>query len=181
MALTSQPPAADSMTRETLVMLPGMMCDARLFAPQIEGLERDYDILVPELCAPASIIGMAERVLDEIDFQAFWINSVTSGTFGVFRSNLPIVMANDERALSAASHMCGTADPHQVRFTLIRDTLALDRLYISPAMRAEAAAHPRLKIVGEVPLRFDALGAMTTPWALRPVALPQIAGNGLHA
>ena len=86
---------------------------------------------------------ITKRVLDEIDFQAFWINSITSGTFGVFRANLPIVMANDERALAAASHMCGMPDPDHVRFALIRDTLTLDRLYVSPAMRAEAAKRTR--------------------------------------
>jgi pimeloyl-ACP methyl ester carboxylesterase len=52
--------------RETLVMLPGMMCDARLFGPQIAALQEDHDIIVPDLSAPASIEGMARKVLKEV-------------------------------------------------------------------------------------------------------------------
>ena len=40
------------MARETLVLLSGMMCDARMFAPQIAAFDSDYDIFVPELNAP---------------------------------------------------------------------------------------------------------------------------------
>lgn len=50
------------MPRETILLLPGMMCDARLFEPQIAWLERDYDVIVPELVEP-SIDAMARSVL----------------------------------------------------------------------------------------------------------------------
>ncbi len=33
------------MTREPLVLVPPMLCDARVFSPQIDGLSRDYPIL----------------------------------------------------------------------------------------------------------------------------------------
>lgn len=45
-----------------LVLLPGMMCDARLFSPQIAAFGADRDVIVPELTA-SSIEGMAENVL----------------------------------------------------------------------------------------------------------------------
>ncbi|WP_206057348.1 alpha/beta hydrolase [Nitratireductor sp. XY-223] len=50
------------MARETLILLPGMMCDARLFAPQINAFEAAIDVVVPELDEP-SIEGMARAVL----------------------------------------------------------------------------------------------------------------------
>lgn len=37
------------MARETLLFLPGMMCDERLFLSQIKALSSDYTILVGSL------------------------------------------------------------------------------------------------------------------------------------
>ena len=67
------------MSKETLVMLPGMMCDQRLFAPQILVLERDYEILVPQLNAPYSVEGMALRILDEINSPSFNLLGLSMG------------------------------------------------------------------------------------------------------
>ena len=50
------------MARETLILLPGMMCDERLFAPQIEAFGETFDVIVPKLEEP-SIAGMARAVL----------------------------------------------------------------------------------------------------------------------
>jgi hypothetical protein len=49
---------------------------------------------------------------------------------------------------------------------LIRDTLTLDRLWVSPSLRAEVEVHPRLSIIDESPLSFDSGGVMTSPWPL---------------
>lgn len=50
------------MPRETLILLAGMMCDGRLFAPQIEALSGDFAIHVPGLWQE-SIGAMARHVL----------------------------------------------------------------------------------------------------------------------
>ena len=62
--------------------------------------------------------------------------------------------------------MCGVPQPPNVRMALIRDTLTVDRMWVSPALRAEVEAHPRLSIEREVPLSFDANGAMASPWQI---------------
>ncbi|MFN3664149.1 alpha/beta fold hydrolase [Yoonia sp.] len=49
----------------TLLLLPGMMCDARLFAPQIAHLSAGRSIIVADLSRDESIAAMAARVLDE--------------------------------------------------------------------------------------------------------------------
>jgi pimeloyl-ACP methyl ester carboxylesterase len=67
------------MSRETLVMLPGMMCDERLFAPQIAALKDQYDIIVPLLDRPASIEGMAKRILNEIKAPNFNLMGLSMG------------------------------------------------------------------------------------------------------
>jgi len=46
-----------------LVLLPGMMCDARLFAPQITALATDREVLVPGLTGADSIAALADTVL----------------------------------------------------------------------------------------------------------------------
>jgi len=48
-----------------LVLLPGMMCDARLFAPQLAVLARDRDVIVPRLAWSDTIVGLADAVLAE--------------------------------------------------------------------------------------------------------------------
>lgn len=47
----------------TLLLLPGMMCDARLFTPQIEALSARYSIMLPSLTVGTSIQVLAQNVL----------------------------------------------------------------------------------------------------------------------
>ena len=54
----------DKSMRETLVFLPGMMCDERLFAPQIEVLSKRIEIIVPKL-EQDTIEAMARHVLEQ--------------------------------------------------------------------------------------------------------------------
>ena len=60
-------------------MLPGMMCDERLFAPQISAFENEFEIIVPRLDRPASIEGMARRILDEIKAPTFNLLGLSMG------------------------------------------------------------------------------------------------------
>nr|WP_300307455.1 alpha/beta fold hydrolase [Halomonas sp.] len=48
-----------------LLMLPGMMCDARLFTPQIAALSAGRSLMVPDLSGEKSIAALAEKILDE--------------------------------------------------------------------------------------------------------------------
>ena len=57
----------------------------------------------------------------------------------------------------------------------MHDTLTLDEMWISPSLRAEAEAHPRIEILNELPLGFDADGTMTSPWALEPFKMDLVA------
>lgn len=49
---------------EPLVFLPGMMCDARLFQPQLTALSQSRSVQVACLVGPDSIRDMAQAVLD---------------------------------------------------------------------------------------------------------------------
>ena len=48
---------------EPLVLLPGLLCDRRLFAPQVPALAAGRHVLIPELTQDDSVAGMAARVL----------------------------------------------------------------------------------------------------------------------
>ncbi len=107
------------------------------------------------------------RVVAKTNWAAMYTNAVTSGIFGMWRVSMPITMADDRRALEVATRGCGQP-PEAARMVFIRDTLTLDRLWVSPSLRAEVEAHPRLSIVDESPLSFDGGGIMTSPWQLEP-------------
>lgn len=53
------------MTGELLMMLPGMMCDHRLFAPQVAVFEKTRDVVVPPLHGADSVAGLAHMILDD--------------------------------------------------------------------------------------------------------------------
>ncbi|MDT8264185.1 alpha/beta fold hydrolase, partial [Roseomonas sp. DSM 102946] len=50
--------------RRTVVLVPGLLCDASVWVPQRHSLERDYDVLVPDLWGLDSIEAMAGAILD---------------------------------------------------------------------------------------------------------------------
>ncbi len=47
----------------TLILLPGQLCDAALWQPQIQGLGNQFDITVADLTRDDSVEAMAARVL----------------------------------------------------------------------------------------------------------------------
>ncbi|MEG3126155.1 alpha/beta fold hydrolase [Sphingomonas sp. GB1N7] len=51
--------------RETLYLVPGLLCDATIWAPQIAALGSQYDVRVPDLTRHSSITAMAQAVLAE--------------------------------------------------------------------------------------------------------------------
>ena len=55
------------MMRENLVLLPGLMCDRRVFGPQIAFFRDDYTICVPQYGLASTIDQMAEVVLQAIE------------------------------------------------------------------------------------------------------------------
>jgi pimeloyl-ACP methyl ester carboxylesterase len=50
---------------DPLVLLPGLLCDERLFAPQLPALTADTDVTVADLTRDGTIAAMAQRVLAE--------------------------------------------------------------------------------------------------------------------
>jgi len=105
------------------------------------------------------------RLARKIDWLSTYTNGVTSGIFSMYRGSMPMVLADDRRALQAATHCCAVPGD-AMRMVFIEDTLHVGRLWVNSALRAAVEAHPRLQIVGETPLRFDDAGALVSPWSM---------------
>lgn len=143
--------------------------------PEPEGLDIGAIVLLDLTEAThgnASGIGLANvttaRCVRKIDFIATYTNAVTATTFGLKRSGIPITMADDRRAMEVAVRACGAEPGSDITFVFTRNTLTVEQLWVSPSLRAQVEAHPRLKIAGEVPLSFDENGNMTSPWQMEP-------------
>ncbi len=143
--------------------------------PEPEGLDIGAIVLLDLTEAThgnASGIGLANvttaRVVNKIDFVATYTNAVTATTFGLKRSGIPITMADDRRAMEVAVRACGAEPGSDITFVFTHNTLTVEHLWVSPSLRAQVEAHPRLKIVGESPLIFDESGNMISPWQMEP-------------
>ena len=114
-------------------------------------------------------IGLANvttaRVARKIDWQAMYTNAISAGILGMWRAHLPVTMADDRRALQVALRGCGES-PETARMVFIEDTMNLDTLWVSPNLRDDIEAHPRLSIIDELPLTFDDQGQLQSPWKL---------------
>lgn len=51
-------------TRETVILVPGLLCDADVWAHQITALEDRHDVVVPDLTRHDSLAGMAAHILE---------------------------------------------------------------------------------------------------------------------
>jgi pimeloyl-ACP methyl ester carboxylesterase len=121
MAQTWQVNATKRMPKEVLVMLPGMMCDERLFAPQISTFERDYHIFVPKLDRENSIEGMAQRILNEIKAPTFNLMGLSMGGI-VAMSIVGLAPQRVSRlALLDTNHMADAAERFALRNRQIED------------------------------------------------------------
>lgn len=113
--------AVPQMHKETLVMLPGMMCDRRLFEPQISALGQYCNIIVPLLDAPASIEGMAQKILNEIEVPTFNLLGLSMG--GIVAMHMVGIAPQRVRrlALLDTNHQAGSSERSAIRNRQIAD------------------------------------------------------------
>jgi len=94
--------------------------------------------LTHEAHGNASGIGLADvttrLLVEQIDFEALYINCITAGICGIQRSFIPMVAPDDRAAILTALRVCGQADPLQARIVRIKNTLSLDEIDISESL-----------------------------------------------
>ncbi|WP_426241462.1 DUF2088 domain-containing protein [Nocardioides sp. LHG3406-4] len=102
-----------------------------------------------------------ERALAGVDLAATYANTLTAGSQGVQRAQIPITLADDADAVAAAVLTCDVSDPSRLRIARIRDTLHLDDLMVTESLLAEAHSYDDL---GEQATLFGS-GGQLGGWA----------------
>jgi hypothetical protein len=128
--------------------------------------------LTPETHGNAVGMGLADvvstRLVDAIDPLSTYTNALSAMTPAMVRT--PMHFASDALCLSAALRMSGAA-PATARIVRVRNTLALDRFVVSPALATELGGRDDLRVVSPASeWAFDAAGD------LDPAADPLLAG-----
>ncbi len=124
--------------------------------------------LTPETHGNASGIGLADlmslRVLQKIDLPSTYVNCMTASHLA--GAMLPVVMENDLACLRAAVKTAVRWTPDTLKLVLIRNTLDVGEIWISPGLLEEARAHSHLEISPTAaPMVFDADGNLVSPLA----------------
>jgi hypothetical protein len=113
----------------------------------------------------ASGIGLADvttrRLVEQIDFEATYINCITAGICGIQRAAIPLVATDDRAAIETALHVCGQPDPLQARVVRIKNTLSLGEMDVSESLtRPQPEARPFEPMSALFPLPFTADGRL---------------------
>lgn len=105
--------------------------------------------VTPESHGNAVGIGLADvttrRLVEQVDFEALYINALTSGITGVQRAALPVVAPDDRSAILTALRVCGRHDPENARIVRIKNTLALGTVDVSENLFQDGTASTDLQ------------------------------------
>lgn len=112
-------------------------------------------------------IGMADlttrRLVNKIDFKATAINCLTGSV--PEKGRVPIAMDTDREAIGNALLICGPGEPENARLVWIKNTLELDKFYISESLISEIHGNPNLELIsGLIDLPFATNGNLA--WAV---------------
>jgi hypothetical protein len=133
------------------------------------GLPSIGRIFVRELAAKthgnAMGIGMGDvttdRLVRQIDWEPTRVNALSASVPA--RIRVPTHFASDRECLRWVAATAGKFDPADVTFGWIRNTLELDRLAISPNLRARIDGHPQVDVEGEIDVQWDEAGNLVSP------------------
>ena len=97
----------------SLLLLPGLMCDASVWAPQVEALSPQVHCLVPDYGLRDSLTAMAQQVLDEAPEERFALAGHSMGG----RVALEVMRLAPQRVTHLALLDTGTHGPRARRAT----------------------------------------------------------------
>jgi hypothetical protein len=100
--------------------------------------------------------------VDRIDFDALYINSQTA--YRTDTCKIPMTFDTDREVLRVATQMAALEDPAEYKWVWIRNTLKLERIFVSEAYRKRLENRRDLKIVsGPMEMQFDADANLISP------------------
>jgi hypothetical protein len=111
-------------------------------------------------------IGLADittkRVVSQIDYDSTYVNCLTAGHIETAKT--PLFLPNDRDAIAMALRTCGPIDAERARVVRIRNTLNLERFWVSESLAETVASDPELskvEILGKPrEMQFDILGTL---------------------
>lgn len=107
-----------------LVLLPGMMCDARLFDPQVRALGSDRQVIVPSLGGRSSMGEMARALLAELPFPRFALGGLSMGGILAMAMTAQAPERVERLALIDTNHWADAPERRPVRDRQMADALA---------------------------------------------------------
>lgn len=114
--------------------------------------------LTPATHGNANGIGLADyttvEVANRIDLDAMYWNALTSGM--AEKGRVPIVLPDERDVVRACVSTCGRLEAAEARLCVIRSTLHLNRILVSPALFAEIEGSDGVEAVsGPEPIAFS--------------------------
>lgn len=114
----------------------------------------------------ATGIGLADfttqAVGERIDWPSTYLNCLTSGF--TLRASLPMVFSSDLELLEKAMFALKIINPDELKFIYIKNTLALEEVWVSEALLRELDSGTELKTTGEpFTIPFDNDGKLLLP------------------
>lgn len=103
-----------------LVLLPGLLCDAALWAPQVEALRDACEIFVPDLTRDDTMQGIARRVLEEAPGERLAVAGLSMGGYVALEMVRQAPRRVERLALLDTRARPDTADETERRRTLMR-------------------------------------------------------------
>jgi hypothetical protein len=135
---------------------PGMPAIGRIFVRELD----------PQTNGNAVGIGMADvttdRLVQQIDWEPTRVNALSSGVPS--RIRVPAHFASDRECLQWIGATTGRIDPSEITYAWIRDTLALDRLAISPILHGRIDGRAQLVLEREIEVKWDEAGNLFSPF-----------------
>lgn len=132
-----------------LVLLPGMMCDARLFAPQIVQFEQSFEIHVAALSGEDSLEAMVAAALVRIPFERFSLAGLSMGGIAAMEMMAQAPERIERVAILDSNHLADAPERRSIRQRQIADVEAgklrqviveeMKPHYLAEANRGDAA------------------------------------------
>ncbi len=132
-----------------LVFLPGMMCDARLFAPQVKHFEGSFEVHVAPLSGADSLEAMAAAALARIPFERFSLAGLSMGGIAAMEMMAQASERIERVAILDSNHLADAAERRSIRQRQIADVKAgklrqviieeMKPHYLAEANRGDAA------------------------------------------
>lgn len=118
--------------------------------------------LTPETHGNAAGMGLADiitrRAYEKIDFGVTYTNVLTTGFLE--RAKVPMIAGDDREALRMAFRTAGMPAAGAARVVRIRNTLHLDEVHVSDAVRREIEGREGVTVIGPVTWFPDTGGSM---------------------